>query len=317
VAAGERSETSGTIRYRRPDGSGEIERFVVSGGDRMLRSNTGDMTVCMRTHGTVTFADDGTRIGSLGPESWVVIGSRDAQRTVEMVVTQGASGLSYLWYVNGSLRPMSSEGTEWRDAVLPVVASLWNLVEMNPQRETLEERQALLRASREVRELDAAQRASLEAAAAQMRELQRQSVAVDRQLEQARVAQPTTELEQLRRQLEVVAQELQRASPGSTPQVDSLRVLLEQTRAAVEARVASDQVERLARAQRQQVEELNRVREARAAEVEASGQRVREMAETQRVMEERRAQMMSEMDANRQQMQDLLRRLQEAMRRIP
>jgi hypothetical protein len=124
------------------------------------------------------------------------------------------------------------------------------------------------------------------------------------------------EIEQLRRQLELVAEQLRRAESERGPEADSLRALVERTRAALEARVSSGEVERLARAQRQQVEESGRVREARAA-LDANQQRVRELVDMQRTVAERQAREVSVMDADRQQLQDLLRRLQEAMRRIP
>jgi hypothetical protein len=306
------------IRYTRPEGIGEIQRFVVAGGDRMIRSTSGDMTVCMRAHGPVSFAEDGTRIGPLGQESWVVIGSRDAQRTVEMVVTQGASGLSYLWYVNGTLRPMSSEGTEWRDAVVPVVASLWQLVELDPQRERLAEREAVLRDSRELRALNEAERARLEAAAAEMRQVERQREVVQRdaarQLEQARAAAPAAELERLRAQLEELAERLRQSGTGSA-QADTLRSLLERTQRQAAAQALA--AESIAREQRVQVEVLQRERAARDADLSAAQERVRELVEVERALAERAARAAADVEVNQRELQDLMRRLQEVMRRIP
>lgn len=103
--------------------SGESEGVMTRGSNWIIRRTLDGFTLCMRTHGDVTFADGGAVIESLGPDAWVVLASEGegAERRVEIFPAEAA--LRHRWFVNGAERPFDDEAREWLDAMLEVLGA--------------------------------------------------------------------------------------------------------------------------------------------------------------------------------------------------
>ena len=80
----------------------------------------GGIQLCMRTHGNVVMAEDGTAVESMDASSWLLLQSRD-EKTHRMVITSGPDGLEYDWSIDGLPQPFDAEAEEWRDLMFTVV----------------------------------------------------------------------------------------------------------------------------------------------------------------------------------------------------
>jgi hypothetical protein len=326
-AAGE-SFVGNAFSYAQPDGSRVTERYGWVGDDRVIQTRTEETMVCMRAHGSVTLSEDGERVAALTEGSWIVMGSRDAGRSMDLVITSGPSGPEYAWFVDGARRDFGPEAIEWRNAMVPLLAAYWDVPEAGAARQALasSERaaranlEALTQARREVEptgarvagELVARQerrdRELLEAA----RALDSVNAAGDRMRRRERTL-PEGQLETLRRELDSVraAVERRRAELGAI--ANATRDA--QTRAEAEAmvRVTRDEAVRveLARAQA----ELSRTEAQRRTVLDRVAREVEEMSRRENTADP--AALERGLAEIQQQLEQEIRRLQEAIRRIP
>jgi hypothetical protein len=104
-----------------------IEKIGRVENDRMIQTRVGDLLVCLRSYGPVTFEERGTGIAAIGPDGRVVIAARDLTtgRTQEVVITTGADGFQYAWSVDGEARAFEPDAGEWRDAMIEALGAVW------------------------------------------------------------------------------------------------------------------------------------------------------------------------------------------------
>ena len=89
-------------------------------GEWTLQRRVDGMRLCMRNHGNVEMASDGTAIENMDDDSWVVLESQ-AERLHRLVITPGPGGLEYGWSIDGRSQAFDGEAVEWRDLMLTVM----------------------------------------------------------------------------------------------------------------------------------------------------------------------------------------------------
>ena len=89
-------------------------------GEWTLQRRVDGMRLCMRHHGDVEMAPDGTSIQSMDDDSWLVLESQ-AERLHRLVITPGPGGLEYEWSIDGRPEAFDDEAEAWRDLMLTVM----------------------------------------------------------------------------------------------------------------------------------------------------------------------------------------------------
>ena len=89
-------------------------------GEWILQRRVDGMRLCMRNHGNVEMASDGTAIRDMDDDSWLVLES-EAERLHRLVIIPGPGGLEYDWSIDGRLEVFDDEAGQWRDLMLTVM----------------------------------------------------------------------------------------------------------------------------------------------------------------------------------------------------
>ena len=113
-------------------GSGVMRRA----GEWTLQRRVDGMRLCMRSHGNVEMAPDGTSIQTMEDDSWLVLESQ-AERLHRLVITPGPGGLEYDWSIDGRSQAFDDEAEAWRDLMLTVMDGYLNVQEIRGEEASL------------------------------------------------------------------------------------------------------------------------------------------------------------------------------------
>ena len=113
-------------------GNGVMQRA----GEWTLQRRVDGMRLCMRNHGNVEMASDGTTIQNMDDDSWVVLESQ-AERLHRLVITPGPGGLEYDWSIDGRSQAFDGEAGEWRDLMLTVMNGYLDVQEIRGEEASL------------------------------------------------------------------------------------------------------------------------------------------------------------------------------------
>ena len=105
-------------------------------GEWTLQRRVDGMRLCMRNHGNVEMASDGTAIQSMDDDSWLVLESQ-TERLHRLVITPGPGGLEYDWSIDGRSQAFDGEAGEWRDLMLTVMDGYLEVQEIRGEEASL------------------------------------------------------------------------------------------------------------------------------------------------------------------------------------
>ena len=105
-------------------------------GEWTLQRRVDGMRLCMRNHGNVEMASDGTAIQNMDDDSWLVLESQ-AERLHRLVITPGPGGLEYDWSIDGRSQAFDGEAGEWRDLMLTVMNGYLDVQEIRGEEASL------------------------------------------------------------------------------------------------------------------------------------------------------------------------------------
>ena len=105
-------------------------------GEWTLQRRVDGMRLCMRHHGDVEMAPDGTSIQSMDDDSWLVLESQ-AERLHRLVITPGPGGLEYEWSIDGRPEAFDDEAEAWRDLMLTVMDGYLDVQEIRGEEASL------------------------------------------------------------------------------------------------------------------------------------------------------------------------------------
>ena len=88
--------------------------------NRILETAVWGIYLCMRTHGSVVFNDDGTEVLAMSAGSRLLLESA-FEKTHRLVITEGPTGIEHEWSVDGIRQTFDEEARRWQDQVLAVL----------------------------------------------------------------------------------------------------------------------------------------------------------------------------------------------------
>jgi hypothetical protein len=146
AATAESSASAGTLQPRecfagqdergatgtrvRGDGIAVVsERVTAQDGrdERIVLTRLDDVALCMRYASAVVFDAAGTRIESFGEDGWLVLEARGERGAQRLEIVPGPAGPQHAWYVDGVARPFDDAAREWRDAMIGVLTTHYDI----------------------------------------------------------------------------------------------------------------------------------------------------------------------------------------------
>ncbi|HMC76382.1 MAG TPA: hypothetical protein VKH34_04590, partial [Vicinamibacterales bacterium] len=112
------------------------EQIGTSGDNRVVQKNFGDLQVCM-------VAEDAAGADAERPSQWlgrarrVVLEARRGSGVQRLEVAPSGTGPRVSWQVNGSDRPFDAAAQQWRDRMLAVLDTTWEVAALHGEASSL------------------------------------------------------------------------------------------------------------------------------------------------------------------------------------
>lgn len=104
-----------------------VVRYGSADEDRMIQTNLEDLRLCLRSHGPVELSEHWSRVVSIGPGGWLVMAAQDAKGTQQLELNRATNGTRPRWTINGTEHSFDAGAQRWRDAMLELLGTRWQI----------------------------------------------------------------------------------------------------------------------------------------------------------------------------------------------